>query len=279
MLCGAVGAGGREPAPRIRWEAVAWVLLTGISAYALDRVKLRDAWIDPADVHGQPRRYGYLRPRARMVRMLAFAALVSGTVIGMRVTPSAPVAAISAVCGVVCYAPGPRRGRARLKDVHGLKNLYIAAGITGFAVIAAVAGASPIGTVAEMWRVAAAHAAPIACAAALLAVRVAVDAALCDLDDEESDRRFGTATLPVTLGGRRAWIYTGVARAFLALATLVAWPCPWRARVVWATVGVAGIAVLRLRRPERIRDPVDLRLAIEALAATVLLVCWNLVAR
>jgi hypothetical protein len=45
--------------------------------------------------------------------------------------------------------------------------------------------------------------------------------------------------------------------------------------VVWAVVGTLGIAALRIRRPERVRDPVDLRLAIEAAIATAVLAWWN----
>src|SRR3954469_13059925 len=51
-----LAAGGRlGPRP----DLLLGVVLVASACYALDRVKLRDGWIDPADVEGQAERYAF----------------------------------------------------------------------------------------------------------------------------------------------------------------------------------------------------------------------------
>lgn len=245
------------------------VLLVATGAYALDRVKLRDAWLDPADAEAHPARYAFLRPRAALVRIGALACLVLGGIVGATVHPWAPLAAFLALVGVVAYAGRPRRLRPRIKDRLPFKNAYVAAGITGFAGLAAIAGSggAVMPASASSWLA-------LAGAAVVVFLRVLIDAALCDLDDETADRAHGTATLATTVGAARAWAWTGAARAAVPLVTLAAAWCPWRARLIWAALAVAGMAALRVRRPRRVRDFVDLRLPVEAAVATAIL-AWR----
>lgn len=258
-----VGAGVLPP-----WEALVAVALMASGTYALDRVKLRNEWIDPADRMAQPERYAFIEGHATWVRWAAVACIVAGSAIGIRVSALAPVTGLLAAAGVVIYAPRPRRFGARLKDVAGLKNVYVAGGITGFcglvAIMAAAHGDSSAARaiVESRWPA-------LACACALTAARVLLDAALCDLDDMESDRAHGTITLPTLVGNELAWTLTGAARIATLGATMACPWCPWPARVAWTLAGAAGMIALRARRPGRIRDFVDLRLVGVAAGATL----------
>jgi 4-hydroxybenzoate polyprenyltransferase len=251
-----------------RWDLTLAVLLIATACYALDRVKLRSSWIDPADEASQPQRFAYLKPRAGWVRTAAVVMLVTGAALGARITPWSWAAAIAAPLGVAAYAPRGRGTRGpRLKDRVWLKNTYVGAGIAGFSVLAALASASGIGFVEATRQ----HLFPLMCAGALVAVRAALDAALCDIDDEETDRRFGTSTPATWLGGRRLWRYAIFARAALTVATLAAWPCPLRARLAWGAAMAAGTVALRARPPRRVRDWVDARFLAEAALTTAAL--------
>ncbi len=263
---------GLEARPAHFAAAALSVFLTATGAYALDRVKLRDAWIDPADASAQPRRYAFLTRHSRAVRTLAFLLLIAGAIAGLAISHWAPLAGACSALGVACYAPTPRGSRPRPKDIVWIKNCYVALGITAFAAMAAIAAASPADAPGAWLDLARAHAPAIAAAAAIVAVRIALDAALCDIDDEPADRAHGTSTLPTTLGPGHTWRLTGIARIFLAAVILA---CPWvpfHARVVWSILTLVGLIALRTRRPDRLRDIVDLRLAAEgALAAAALL--------
>jgi 4-hydroxybenzoate polyprenyltransferase len=257
--------------------ALVSLTLLATAAYALDRVKLRDRWIDPSDIASQPDRYAFLQPRARTIRTLAFLMLLLGGALGLTFTHWAPLATILIPLGVAVYAARPRGNRPRPKDILGLKNTYVAAGIVGFSLFAAVAIAAPADTL-DSWRtVVTTNAAALAAAAVLLALRVFLDAAVCDLDDENADRRFGTATLATKFGHRRAWNYTAVLRVILIIAIPLALPCPWRPRIVWTAASILGMLSLRLTHPEggRVRDWVDIRLPIEAALATTTLWLWS----
>ncbi|HZK81838.1 MAG TPA: hypothetical protein VFC46_12240, partial [Humisphaera sp.] len=115
------------------------------------------------------------------------------------------------------------------------------------------------------------HAAPLALACALLIVRVLADAVLCDLDDADSDRRFGTQTLPNHLGRNRAWsvafgLRIAVAVALVSIPVLPMWP-----RLAWALVTVVSSTWLWLSAPGHVRDWIDARFAVEAACVTVIL--------
>lgn len=247
------------------------VFLAATGAYALDRVKLRDSWIDPADIEAQPERYAFLRAHSRLVRLAALLAIAAAGVIGLTISAWAPLASAMAAVGVVAYAPRPKKHRSRVKDVPWLKNLYVAAGISVFAALAGLAAhirhedRSIVGLLTAL-------AAPAVIATlTLLMARVLVDAALCDLDDEASDARHGTRTFVTLLGPRRLWMLSGLIRLGLIGLTLAAWPCPWRARMVWGGAMVAGTLAVRVRRPRELRDVVDVRFAAEAALATLAL--------
>jgi hypothetical protein len=259
------------------WRVLVFAWCTAVFAYLLDRVKARQAWVDPADLVAHPARYEFLWRRAGWVRLLMAAIGVISAALGWAISPVLATATVLAAAGVMVYAGMPR-GRighlresagpplssgARVKDVFVLKNLFVGMGIAGFAVVvvaAAAAGDGVRGLVewsVERWAL-------VALAASHLVVRVFADAVLCDIDDEASDREHATQTLPTRMGGELAWLIAMWLRLGLA-ASLLAWPVgPWRIRVAWALVTAVSTVALRWWRPRRVRDVVDARFAAEA---------------
>lgn len=260
------------------------VFLTATAAYALDRVKLRSTWIDPADVQSQPARYAFLTRHATAVRVGAGVCIVLAAFLGLETSRWAPLAVVMGAAGVVAYAPKPRATRPRPKDVPWLKNAYVAFGIAGFVGVAGLAaharfvvgpsrvtaGVSITDLVHGLIQPAAAF------SLAILVFRVVVDAALCDLDDADTDAKFGTRTFATLLGSRRLWVYTGLARCVIIGLTFAAVPCPWHRRLVWGVATIIGTIAIRARRPSRVRDAIDVRFAAEAVMTTtaIRLLMW-----
>ncbi len=195
---------------------------------------------------------------------MAGAGVVS-LVSGWMLHPTPPIAAagtVVTIAGVLIYAgrPRPPHGGPRVKDRFVIKNLFVGAGISGFAVLVVwLAGARRGGAGASDGGVAAADAAGLfarlasppaptlllALVFAYLTLRIYADAVLCDIDDEDSDRAHGTRTLPTRFGGDRAWDIAMWLRLALA-ASLLCWPVgPFAARAAWAGFSAAGTIALR----------------------------------
>ncbi|HMN42411.1 MAG TPA: hypothetical protein PKE29_16335, partial [Phycisphaerales bacterium] len=113
------------------WAAVCAVGMIASGVYALDRVKIRDSWMDPADRAAQPERYAFIAGHSRAVRVAGALCIVAGSLVGLGVSVWSPVAGALAAAGVLAYAPRGRGRARRLKDVAGIKNLYVAGGIAG----------------------------------------------------------------------------------------------------------------------------------------------------
>lgn len=241
-----------------------FVFCTAAAVYLLDRVKLRDRWLDPADAQAHPDRYAFISTHTKLVRWLIVILLAKAAILGFLLFEWAAVIPLIAVTGVLIYAGRPRAARPRPKDILLLKNAYVALGITGFSLLVVLAAATPQSGFADLWHGALAHLLPLTLSCAHLFVRVLADAILCDLDDEAADRSFGTDTLPNQLGRARAWNIAFAMRLCAAAALLLTPALPFWPRVVWASVTVASSIALRLIAPIRVRDWVDARLAIEA---------------
>lgn len=240
----------------------------GVGTYLLDRVKLRDAWLDPADAEAHPRRFAFIADHAGAIRIGATASLALAAAAGAtgfagarwlwRIPPASCV-------GVITYAATPRGRAPRPKDVFVLKNAYVAGGMAAFACIV-VLGATQGGVHrflanAPLWGF----------LAATLGARVFIDAALCDLDDRAADEHHSTVTFPVRFGDRRALDAATSAHLLLA-GTLAVVPIgPEGPRLAWAGISAASAIALRMASPRRVRDLVDARLVIEALCVAVLL--------
>lgn len=251
-------------------EAALFATLTATAVYLLDRVKLRDAWLDPADAVAQPGRQRFLAgtsARARLTRAAAATIACAAAIIGTHVTPLAPEFVLLAIAGVVVYAGRPRRraDRLRVKDRLIIKNLFVALGIAGFA----GSLTAPPNAAADALRLLTSGAWMFA--AAQVAARVFADASLCDLDDEHADRLHDTATLATELGRHRAWSVAMAMRLAAAAALILVPMGPHAARWAWSCVTVASTLGLRKWSPHRLRDAVELRFVLEAVAATALI--------
>lgn len=253
-----------------RWESMLCVFLTATGVYSIDRVKLFSAWLDPADIEAQPERYSFLMRRALVVRLGAFMLLVVAGVVGSLVHYSMPVLVGIAAVSTVVYAPGPRRSVARIKDRVWLKNAYVAAGMAFFALLMTLLSLRP-GSMEELWVITVEQKVVLGLAFGVVFLRIFFDAALCDIDDEPTDRRFGTGTFVTSLGPMRVWNWAGIGRLAVAGSLLVALPLAWWPRVGWAIAMLLGMIALRWRHPVRIRDTVDIRFLPEAAGVTLLL--------
>ncbi|MCC6428255.1 MAG: hypothetical protein IT435_15720 [Phycisphaerales bacterium] len=258
-----------------RTRAAAFAFCTAMAVYLLDRVKTFDSWLDPADAQAHPARFAFLAQHSTRVRVLILLLLTAAVCLGKGLSAWAAAVPVLAVAGVLVYAARPRTGRPRPKDIVLLKNAYVAAGITGFAVVVAIAAVHPGAGLRIVWEVAVAHAVPLSVSCAHLAMRVFADAVLCDLDDEDADRRHGTSTLPTHLGRTRAWNTALAVRLCIALGLVLIPVLPAPARLAWAAVTVVSSVSLRLAAPVRVRDWVDARLPMETACVAVILVLWR----
>jgi hypothetical protein len=276
VVCLAQVAGLDAAVPAgMRVRAAVFAFCTAAAVYLLDRAKLRDAWLDPADAQAHPRRYAFVAGHSAWLRGLLAVLLAAAAWLGWGLVVWGAVVPLVAAVGVLVYAGRPRTSRPRPKDVVLLKNVYVAAGITGFAALVSVAAAGPGVGLSGVWDIAAAHALPLAVSCVFVAVRVFADAVLCDLDDEEADRRFGTGTLPTHLGRVRAWNVALAVRLASAFGLLLMPMVPWPARVGWAAVTLVSSLGLRLAAPSTMRDWVDARFAVEAAVVAAGLALWR----
>lgn len=261
----------RQAGALTRLGAAGFTVSAAAAVYLLDRVKVRDAWLDPADEAAHAGRQAFIAGNSRAIRAAVVVLVGIAAWLGTWIVAAGWIIPLLAVTGVLVYAGRPRADRARPKDVLLLKNMYVGAGIAGFAGMVSIAAAHPGGSMAGMLQTARAHAGAVMISCVLLAARVVADAILCDIDDSEADRRHRTATLPNRIGRRRAWdvalcMRLAIAGALAASVALPLWP-----RVLWAGVTAGTSITLRAAAPARLRDLVDARLAIEAGIVTAIL--------
>ncbi|USN98941.1 MAG: hypothetical protein H6810_12440 [Phycisphaeraceae bacterium] len=240
----------------------------GVGVYLLDRAKLRNSWLDPADREAHPERFAFIRDHAGAVRGLAVLLLVGAGAIAAEFAPPRDRGILEAVplvafAGVVAYAAMPRGSRPRIKDVLIVKNAYVALGITGFAALMSWLWFPAVDPVAA-WR-------SWAFAAAVVAIRVVTDAMLCDLDDLDADARHATRTLPGVLGRARTRDLVLALQLAISLALVLAPLAPMTARVAWGAATAVGAVAIRLWPACRLRDPVDLGLAVQAAVVAAVL--------
>lgn len=254
---------------RAQGRALAFAFLTAAGVYILDRVKLRDAWLDPADAAAHPARFAFIARRPFVLRAIVAALLLSATLLGLDLFTGAALLPVLAAIGVALYAGRPRSVHPRPKDILIFKNALVGVGIAAFSAVISVGGSGR--EIAGMQALALDRWPALAISCLHLAVRVFADAALCDLDDEHADRRFGTATLPVRLGRTSAWNAAMALRIMASLSLLPIPVLPLSARLAWGAVTVISSTATRLASPGRLRDWVDARFALEALAVTLIL--------
>lgn len=251
LMVAQLALGERDPGE----GPVLFAALTGLGVYLLDRAKLSDAGLDPADAEAQPDRHAFIRRWARVLRLSALGCLVAATVLGawMRWV-LAPAPWIGAVA-VLFYGGGLAWPRGRLKRWLIVKNLVVAAGLAGFA-----------GVAVELDRFLLADPRRIGLALVTVVLVVFADAVLCDLADAEADRGAGTRTIPTVFGGKTTW---GVAMALEAGAVALA-PLVGHKAWDWSVPILATTPALMLVPTRAVRDLVDMRLTLVAVFAWVL---------
>ena len=266
--------------------AVLWVAgLTAMSVYLLDRVKLADTWLDPADRAAHPERFGFLGIRSKLVRKFALFLGLIAMFVAARIHPSAISFVPLAGVGVLAYAGLPRRLRRsgpsghtarrprRVKDVLLVKNIAVAACISGFVSALVLLDEAVPGQYIAITRIESRDALTLVSAAVFVFGIVLADAIMCDIDDAGADREHGTATIPGEFGTKIAWLAAGglhVAAGIVVL--LVASDAASAyARQVWVGLALASFLLLAVFRPKKLRDLIDARLAILAIIASIVL--------
>lgn len=250
--------------------AIAGAFFMALGVFLLDRVKPRDAMLDPADEAANPERFAFHRAHARTLRALIIICIATGAgCMALAQRPLAAALAVLAPAGVLLYGTLRPRGGVRLKDRPIRKNLSVGVALACFALLIAlgptlrltpalVLGRAPAELLAFAW----------------IVLVVFADAALCDLDDASSDAAFGTRTLANTLPAPRVWLIA------LSLQILAAPLAVWSAALAgvsspavvawWAASPALSTLAIHLANPRRVRDLVDGRLALLALAALAL---------
>jgi 4-hydroxybenzoate polyprenyltransferase len=170
-------------------------------------------------------------------------------------------ACLAGYVGVLLYAGGGSRHaphRPRIKDRLLVKNVYVAAGITGLCALLVAAGSH------VRWR-------ELGLGAAVLLLIVLGDSVLCDIPDAESDARFGTHTVPNVFGAAAAWVIALVCHlgsVAIVVTRLGIADTSWSGLVLPAAIA-ATTAMLMAIRPTHLRDIVDARLGAFGVIALV----------
>jgi len=178
-------------------DSIVYILLIAHSCYLLDRVKISDARFDPADALALPDRAMLFSTYSKPIRILVCIELLGSTGSGWLIHPVLGVVPLLALIGVHLYAGrGATPSAPRLKDLPGLKAFFIASGHLALS-IAVLWGNTPdlldrvdgitLAGILGVWLI------------------VSGDAALCDVDDHETDRVYATKSIAVMFGKRAAW--------------------------------------------------------------------------
>jgi 4-hydroxybenzoate polyprenyltransferase len=234
-----------------------FLMALAMSVYLIDRVKLADRFLDPADADTHPGRHAWLWKHRAVARASALATgLVSGFA-GFTLHPALAGAPLVGQIAVFAYSglpPGTRNHFARLKDIPLVKNLAASLGLTTIAVLAVHHMGEPAFALDDF------------SPASVIAILVFADCLLCDVGDAPGDGRHGTRTIPVLFG-------TGVGRAIASIMVLGAGGWAWRLNPdtgwAWALAIVVSQVVLVCLPGSLIRNGTDLRLPI--LAGVVML--------
>lgn len=265
--------------------SVLWIAgMTAMGVYLLDRVKLSDGMLDPADRQAHPDRFMFLSGRTRPVRALAIVLGLIAMVLAAGIHPLAIAMVPCAFLGVFAYAGFPRyrrRGRPgssrarglRVKDILLVKNVAVAACMTIFTGLLVLLPGAADRDWRDVWQTWQADGPNIAVAGVFLFGLILADAILCDIDDAPADAAHGTSTLPARFGVSTAWLVAGMLYVGIGLLVVIhpgGEPLA-HARRTWALLTIASVAVLYMCRPKTLRDLIDLHLPVVAAIAAAMI--------
>lgn len=239
-----------------REQVLSIALVTCIAwmAHLLDRAKPLARWHDPADRMADATRDAWVVRRRRWLNAAAMVSGVCACVLALVIEPWLVVLAPIGAASVLVYgARKTESRRVRPKDVLLIKN-----GLTGLAY------ATLVGCV--LWAVLPDHGG-LWVSLAMVALLVAADAMLSDIDDTPADAAFGTRTVSVLAG--RQWA-RGIGLALHGVAAL-AWVVlgtGWGGAFAYGMPLTAAAIVLA----PTLRRAIDLRSGVLGVAALAWLV-------
>lgn len=186
------------------WLSMLYVTLCAHAGYLFDRIKFRDADLDPADLLADPDRHLYLRAHTRGLRILMVLEWAMAMSIGWAITPGLGLLVFGGVLAGYLYSGWTPTTRSRLKDVHGLKAWLVSGAVVGLAIATVIGQAGGLDggiDIAFIEQIIQEHG---GWSVAGMLLIVCGDAVICDLDDSASDEEYRTRSLPVILGDRNA---------------------------------------------------------------------------
>ncbi len=183
----------------LEWKAILYVTLCSHAGYVFDRIKFRDADLDPADLLADPGRHQFLRSHARWLRILMALEWIGAVVLGWMIAPMLGGLVLGGVLAGYAYSGWSPSDRSRLKDVSGLKAWLVSGAVVGLGFAVVLADAHVFGDVQNLRSALSGH--RWWCVVGMLLI-VCGDAVVCDLDDSTSDRVYRTRSLPVMIGDR-----------------------------------------------------------------------------
>ncbi len=233
---------------------VLFIAICTHASYLLDRVKTSDSRLDEADAVALPRRAQSLSRHTQAIRRFIGLELLVASAIGLALHPILtviPLISLIAIHGYAGRTADP--DKPRLKDLPACKPFFIAT--SHIALPVAVIWASPhsadsLNTLTDQTL------ATLSNAIIVMGVWFIVvgDAMLCDIDDLDTDRIFGTRSFAVLFGAQHAWLIAFVCVSAGSVLLGFAWaPSRWAAFALIAST-------LLTRNSTNHRDFVDARL-------------------
>ena len=240
-----------------RVDMLIYVAICAHAGYLLDRVKLRDQQLDPADLMADPQRHHYLRRNLVWIRKLMILEWLIALIVGVTISPLLGGLVFVGVLAGFAYA-GWKPGRiSRLKDLSGLKAVPVSGAVVGLATAAVYRG--DIESLFRESRI----------IAYLIGIGFIVfgDAVICDLDDQLSDKQFRTRSLPVMLG--RTWAtLVGISALILGSGVLLSSNACSGVLVFGSSIVLSAVLILILSKHRR--DWIDGRLFVIALITALI---------
>ncbi len=274
-IAGAVVLMGDLVSQSIPMRALVFSFGTGMGVYLLDRVKLTDAMADPSDALAHPKRHRLITRNARWVRVLMALVLVLAVMTGWSLGGWVLGALVClAILGVLIYGGMPARKPPehawRIKDLFLLKNFAVAGSITLFCGVVLVVLRQPEPDAGAIF----AAFLRLGSGGLVIGLIVLGDAILCDIDDVRADAKFGTRTIPACFGLRAGWLSALVLQLLAVMCVFVFQRVDYFGgqglRIWWPTLVVVSTGLLWVMKLKRVRNIVDVRLALIAVLITLM---------